>query len=82
MVDTLELLVFRIFISTVGIVGYVVLILSLIKNQISCLKTLEVFLPGLAASNLVATNHKVIALRVYPHHLVAAQVLPGESKVV
>jgi hypothetical protein len=78
MVDTLELLVFRIFISTVG---YVVLILSLIKNQISCLKTFNVFLPGPAASNLVATNHKVIALRVHPHHLVAAQVLPGESKV-
>lgn len=79
MVDTLELLVFRIFISTVGIVGYVVLILSLIKNQISCLKTFEVFLLGLAASNLVAPNHNV-----HPHHLVlpAPQVLHGESKVV
>ncbi|KAM4633749.1 gonadotropin-releasing hormone receptor [Polymixia lowei] len=49
---SLEFLGLRIFISIIGIIGNVLLILSIMQTKVSRLKSFEVFLLGLAISNL------------------------------
>ncbi|XP_069572272.1 gonadotropin-releasing hormone receptor [Brachyistius frenatus] len=56
-----SLLGFRIFVSCIGLVGNVFLILSIIQTKFSRIKSFELFLLGLATANLV----EIVIINIY-----------------
>ncbi|XP_070705856.1 melatonin receptor type 1C [Pempheris klunzingeri] len=60
-VSSVNLLAMRIFISCIGLVGNIFLILSIIQTKFSRIKTFELFLLGLATANL----EEIVIVNIY-----------------